>query len=194
MAFAQTFSIGVIGGGALTNDFIAQTVDFTSLSPTLPAYPIRAYSTSKGYVAGGTLRVFLAASFAVEADVLYREMHFAQATVLPNGTLATVSPATVVTWEYPVLAEYRFKQLGLNLRPMLQLGPSFRWSGNVNGTSPSMHGITAGVGFEFNLRRLNIAPQLRYTRWAPDPLDTGASPRTKPDQLELLVGISWGRR
>jgi hypothetical protein len=101
--------------------------------------------------------------------------------------LNSVSPSPVVTWEFPVLAKYRFSLAIMS--PFIEAGPSFRASGNLNGTSPSKGGLTVGVGVEKQVWRMRITPQVRYTRWT---RDTGGDPVTKPDQIEFLVGFSAG--
>ena len=45
---------------------------------------------------------------SVEVDGLYHPLSYTFAGIEPNGTLNSVSPATVVTWEFPALAKYRF--------------------------------------------------------------------------------------
>jgi hypothetical protein len=107
-------------------------------------------------------------------DALYRALHF------------TDSPGTVVTWQFPVLAKYRFSLGSMN--PFIEVGPSFRTQGNLNGTDPSNYGATAGLGVEFHVRSLKIAPTLRYTRWAPDGNQFGVL--TNPNRVEALLGIS----
>jgi hypothetical protein len=75
------------------------------------------------------------------------------------------------------------------VKPFVEAGPSFRSSGNLNGTLPSKEGVAAGVGVEAHVWKLRIAPQVRYLRWARDGV-TVLSPPTVPDQVEFLVGIS----
>jgi hypothetical protein len=178
-AFAQRLSFGVVGGGSLTNDFVDQTIE-----------SIRTYSTGKDYVVGPMIAVGLPAAFSIEVDALYRSTNFTSALVLPNGALGSVSPATVITWEIPVLAQYKFKS-GLPIRPLLELGPSFRASGNNNGSSPSNYGITAGAGLEAHFWKLKVAPQLRYIRWAADHVPLPWAARTRQDQWEVLVSLSF---
>jgi hypothetical protein len=129
----------------------------------------------------------------LEVDGLYRPLGYTFAGIEPNGTLSSVSPNTVVTWEFPVLAKYRFAFRGVT--PFVEAGPSFRTTGNLNSANPSHSGVTAGVGVEMHVHRLNIAPAVRYTRWAEDPPH---SVQTIPNQLEFLVGFSrateWNER
>jgi hypothetical protein len=73
-------------------------------------------------------------------------------------------------------------------RHFVEIGPSFRSSGNLNGTVPSSYGGTFGLGIEAHARKLKLAPVLRYTHWAGEGL---YEPHTKRNQMELLVGLSF---
>lgn len=182
-ALAQQVSLGVVAGGSLTESF--QTMNVPTGSSALPFD--RFYSPSKDWIIGGMIELQLPLHFSIEADGLYRKLHFTTAGVEPNGSLNGVSPSPVVTWEFPVLTKYRFQWS--KLRPFVELGPSFRTAGNLNGTNPSHYGITAGIGADIHLPYLDIAPTLRYTRWSADGL-SAAHPNTNPDQVELLVAVS----
>src|SRR5262249_52775206 len=149
-----------------------------------PPAPVIAYSTPKRWIAGGTVEARLPFHFSIEVDALYHELEFTQAAVLPNGTLNSVSPAPVVTWEFPLLVKYR-----LSIRtvtPFIEAGPVFRTAGNLNGTDPSNYGVAAGLGVGGHIWRIGVAPQFRYLRWARDPshrFPTSAS--TVSDQVEF---------
>jgi hypothetical protein len=179
VASGQPLSFGVIGGAGLTQDFQNQRVGNTI-----------AYSTPKRWIAGGMVEVRLPLHLSVEVDGLYHELEFTNAFIEPNGTPNSVSPAPVVTWEFPLLAKYRFS-LPL-VKPFVEAGPSFRTAGNLNSTSPSSHGFTAGMGVEAHVLKLRIAPQVRYTRWARDRRSPYSfAPSTVPDQAEFLVAFSY---
>src|ERR1700722_5449404 len=182
-AFAQRLSFGLLGGASLTQDFQNNISDFGGTAP------VTNYSTPKRYIVGGLLEVRLPFNLSVEAEGLFHELEYTSATI-ENGTPFSVSPAPVVTWEFPILAKYRFA-LPI-LRPFIEAGPSFRTSGNLNSTSPSNHGFAAGLGVEAKLWKLKLAPQLRYIRWARDSRMAGfGAPFTKPDQVEFLVSLSF---
>ena len=123
--------------------------------------------------------------FSLEADALYRELHVAAASVGPNGSLDGASPFSVETFEFPVLAKYRFG--GGRVKPFLEAGPSFRATGNLN-FFPSHDGASAGFGFETYWRSFKIAPVMRYTRWAQD--ETLSRPVSQLNQVELLAEVS----
>jgi hypothetical protein len=178
--FAQRFSLGIVGGGSLTNDFVDQTVE-----------SIRTYSTAKDYIVGPMFAVALPNSLSIEIDALYRPTNFTFAVVFPDGRLGSVSPSTVITWEVPVLAQYKFKGSARPIRPLVEVGPSFRASGNLNGSSPAIYGVSAGAGMAVHFWKLRVTPQLRYTHWAADHVDIPWAARTKQDQLELLVSVSF---
>ena len=178
--FAQNLSLGISAGAGLTGDFPHEFFPGSSVFPG-----ITDYSTPKRYIVGAMLELGLPSHFSVEVDALYRPLGYTFAGVEPNGTLNSVSPATVVTWEFPVLAKYRLSIGGV--RPFLEAGPSFRATGNLNSANPSHDGITAGLGVGMRVRGVNIAPVLRYTRWASD---YPHSYHSVMDQVELLVGFS----
>jgi hypothetical protein len=124
---------------------------------------------------------------ALEIDGLYRPMNFTFTIAPPNEPPNNnVSPSTIVTWEFPVLTKYRFQPRGVS--PFVEIGPSFRSSGNLNGTAPSSYGGTFGLGIEAHARKLKLAPVLRYTHRAGE---GRYEPHTKRNQMELLVGVSF---
>ena len=131
-ALGQRLSAGVVGGASLTQDFQDRSVA-----------GILAYSTPKRWIAGGMVEVWLPFHLSVELDGLYHELEFTRAGIEPSGTLNSVSPAPVVTWEFPVLAKYRFSLPVV--KPFIEAGPCFRCAGNLNGASPSNHGLAAGL-------------------------------------------------
>jgi hypothetical protein len=182
------FLFGVIGGVALTDAFDHETTGFIIGPNGIEPMRSRSYSTLKDYAIGPMVEVGLPGSgLSVEIDALYRPMNLTMAGVRPDGSLHSISPATVVTWQFPALAKYRFGSR--SVKPFIEAGPSFRVSGNLNDASPSTYGGTAGLGVEAQLGKLRIGPVARYTHWAADPDYVGS--RTKRNQVELLVGLSF---
>jgi hypothetical protein len=184
-AFAQPISFGVVGGAGLTQDFQNQIL------PGSPGFePISLYSTPKRWIAGAMIEVRLPKHLSVELDGLYHELEYTIAGVNPNGTLNSVSPSPVVTWELPVLAKYRFSSPPV-VKPFVEAGPAFRSPGNLNGTQPSNYGFAAGGGVEARAWKLKIAPQVRYLHWTADSSHSYFAPSTVSDQVELLVTLSY---
>jgi len=182
------YSFGVIGGVALTDAFGHESTGFIIGPNGIEPRRSRSYSTLKDYVIGPMMDVGLPyCGLSVEIDALYRPMNLTMAGVRPDGSLHSISPATVVTWEFPALAKYRFGSR--SVKPFVEAGPSFRVSGNLNDASPSTCGGTGGFGVEAQLGKLRIGPVIRYTHWAADAESAGS--RTKRNQVELLVGLSF---
>ena len=192
-AFGQRWSFGIAGGASLTDDFRNAAIGtYLSEAGVLVSVVHRFYSTSKDYIVGPMVELRLPLHLSVEVEGLYRPLNYTSAAVSPDGSLVGVSPATVVTWEFPVLAKYRFPLRPA--QPFIELGPSFRSSGNLNNAEPSNHGFTAGVGVEGHLvGRLKVTPVVRYTRWGRDGefARHTVSPLTIRDQMEFLVGFSF---
>lgn len=181
----QTLEYGVLGGGSLTDAFHSQTVP--TGSATLPFD--RFYSSSTDWILGASAEFHIKRYLSLEVNGLYRKLHFVTAAVEPGGSLNSVSPSPVITWEFPVLAKYRFRWRGV--QPFVEGGPSFRTAGNLNGTDPSHYGGTAGAGLDVHVGILNISPVLRYTRWSADSIRS-AQPNSDRNQLEFLVEVSHG--
>src|SRR5215471_14635927 len=118
-AFAQPISFGVVGGASLTGDFQNKSIVLDNGNALL------AYSTPKRWIAGGKAEARLPFHLSFEVDALYHELEFTQAGLeKSNGTLNSVSPAPVVTWEFPVLLKYQF-HFPL-VKPFMDAGPAFR--------------------------------------------------------------------
>ncbi len=181
LASAQTFSFGVVGGASLTPDF---KNSFTYEPPPGPGV-LTDYSDSERYIVGGMFELQFPKDWSIEVDGLFHPLRFEFGTILPNGTLIGGSPSPVITWEFPVLAKYRFRWGAWS--PFLEAGPSFRTAGNLNGSNPSHYGLAAGAGAETRLGRFRIAPEVRYIRWAEDRNSLG--PFTSSDQVELLTSF-----
>ena len=119
--------------------------------------------------------------WGVEADVIYHPL-----------VLSERARATVLTWELPILAKYRF---GLGpVRPILFAGPSFRLSGNRNSTKPSGVGLAAGAGIEIRRGRFSVSPTIRYVRWTKDDPTPPFPGLIKQNQIQALLAISFGGR
>jgi len=135
-----------------------------------------------GYLAGASGQLELHEGLALEVDAIYKPLH--------NSYL------TVLSWDFPVLAKYHVAKLGP--APFLEVGPSFRAAGNLNGYNPSHFGVTAGAGAEIHKGWALLSTALRYTRWAkdgpPDYLPPGGQSdylRTNVNAVELILGVGF---
>ena len=156
-------SVGFIGGSTFTGGFPARD----------------GYAGRTTRMAGIALAYQPTRNWAVEANVLYHPL-----------ILSERARATVLTWEIPFLARYRFG--GGKVRPFLAAGPSFRASGNRNNTNPSITGFTTGGGVEFRRGRWSVEPMLRYVRWGRDSGTQYAAAFSNPNQIHALLSIRFG--
>jgi hypothetical protein len=143
------------------------------------------------YLAGLTAQLDVLRAVAVEVNAIYKPMR--AGSNAPN----VQTPFSVVTWQFPVLAKYRWTA-GNTWRPFAEAGPSFRLAGNLNGYNPSHYGVTFGGGIERRSHGLRLSPALRYTRWAKDAyryqLPAGVHvdySRTNANAVELIFGVSF---
>ncbi len=194
-------TVGVKGGFPLTGAFKDRTYQqtITVVNPSVPTpaitIPIRTYSDSKNFLIGPTIEVRLPLGFAVEADALYRPLSLSVLTGTAPGfggfLLGTpASSSHYASWEFPVLAKYRFPLPFL--KPYLEAGPSFRAISSRFPQHLSDKGVTAGIGVEAKLPHFSLAPELRYTHWGSDSgYPTSAfHPVSNQNQLEFLIGLA----
>ena len=187
-AQGQTFSAGVVAGVSLTSGFPNETIVIPGPTALHTSYSSRAGN----YLVGGLFEIRLPWNLAVEADGIYRPLNFKASTssVAQSASLNN----TVLSWEFPMVLKRRFPIAafsGLRLAPLVEVGPSFRASGNRNDTALSTYGVTAGAGVEMRAGRARLAPTLRYTRWASDSVARPGIPRSTRNQAEFLVGFSF---
>jgi hypothetical protein len=173
---AQPVSFGFVGGASLLADFQYRAAGDVSID-----------STPKGGIVGAMFEVRLPLALSIEGDGLYHPLGFTNVVTQRDGTIQSVSKHPVVTWEFPVFAQYRFT-LSL-VKPLIELGPTFRLSADRNGSSPSNHGVAIGAGIETRAWRLKIAPVIRYLRWAEDQNVGTLAPFTTPNQVEAALGV-----
>jgi hypothetical protein len=168
-AFGSRFSAGVLVGLGLGDDL------------QVPSSTQRSESNSA--IAGILLEFALHGPLSLEADGIYRPLHAHELGTVEGGLRWAV-----LTWEFPVLAKYKFPSTRAG-RLFVELGPSFRLDGNFNGPMPSHYGVTAGAGLEAHYRKLKISPALRYTRWAPPRSPRGGG--TFLNQVQPVVALSF---
>lgn len=169
---AQHLRIGVVAGAPVTVDYpvltspayVVPLPDGSTLN--VPAFS--AQSLPRTLIGGPVLGWQFNDTFSIEGSAIYRRLR-----------IELLGPT--VTWQFPVMAKYRFPVAALT--PFLEVGPSFRTTGNRN-TEPSHFGVSAGGGFDWQWGAMRISPTLRYTRWARDRQFTHPS---KQDQVEALV-------
>lgn len=175
-------SFGIKGGVPLTDGL-------QNVTEPIPNGIVNTFSASKDYAIGPMVQLRLPFHLAVEADALYRPINVTGSPTVPGE--AASYKGDDGSWEFPIVAQYRF---GWPLvKPYVEAGPSFRATSAIPLSRLSSDGVALGVGVDFHLLILHIAPEIRYTRWAGDSAPTTATEyvRSKQNQVEFLVGLMF---
>ena len=187
---AQEFRIGFVGGTRITSNYVTRT----DVSPGDTVNPPNIFTVDNGprsFIGGLSLEALISSRFSIEGNVLHRDL-WAETiyTLNPGSAAASTTTEQFVagtTWEFPVLFKYT---MGANRwRPFVDGGVSFRSLERTGAPGPSRHGFTGGAGIAIEFGRIQLAPQLRYTRWAQG--ESNGYYDVKRDQLEFLTGISY---
>ena len=153
--FGSHISLGIVAGATMTPDFrsvtLSQTFAFTD-----------SYSSRPGaFLLGPMVEVGIARKIYFEGEAIHQPMlstsHFGF-----NGYLYPADTQSINSWTFPLLGKYKFSMHGM--KAFVEAGASFR-VGATQLTGSSGDGVTAGVGIETHVRRLAIAPSVRYTHW-----------------------------
>jgi len=188
---AQAVSIGVAGGGRATDDVSAGGID-----------------ESKRYVFGPKIEVGLPWNFAAEFDALNHRNGY---SVSDYGFTDTERASS---WEFPILLKYRiplhrirpFAEAGVAPRTIAGTIDTQSYYINAMGTmvtSQSTHptnwsasfGVVIGGGVRFDIGRLSLSPEVRYTHWTSTPIvdggNNGPVAYSAQEQLEVLMCVGW---
>jgi len=164
---------------------------------------------TRRFTAGPAVNITLWRGLGLETGAMYKRFNQQAGQVRvsgsPGGPLQMETlpySATGHSWEFPILAQYRFGSR--NVRPFLESGVSFnRLSGvfapfrislvspqpavyKPEGQSESRTGFVLGGGVEFKLPLGRLSAGLRYTRY-------GAAWEWLPhaNSADLLIGFSF---
>jgi hypothetical protein len=193
-AFGHKLSLGVEAGLALTdglrrhNEIATNILEVDPITGVLtPVDKTSVLNSNRtNPVIGGVIEYGVSKNLSVEFSGLYRPLNASDVSTYSNG-ITRERRFTVLTWEFPLVGKYKLPVL--NSKPFLELGPSFRAAGNLNGATPSHLGIAAGAGIELPQRGVRIVPTLRFTRWAADHNRSGME--TNSNQVELVFGLRF---
>ena len=193
---AQTLSVGVLGGGSLLT-------------------PIVYSDDSHRYIVGPSVEVRLPRGFAVEADALYQRVgtNFTYASILSGTNLVPFNAYTTSggsravgnVWQFPLTGKYYFNRSS-KFQPFVGLGPELRTTGwhtdssavivsgpsttPISSSSSSESrsngmGAVALVGMRFQIGRLKLSPEFRFTRWSRQQGSLGTN------EAGLMLGIHF---
>ncbi len=199
--FSQPFSAGLKAGMPLT-DFI----------DVVSAQNISASTTTNRYIVGPTAELRLPFGLGVEVDALYRHFSYNSSSVISTiaGNLTNID-TTSGSWEFPILAKYRFK--GKIIHPYVSAGVAWDTLSGLTQTVTSVinnvtkttstsspaelantttRGFVLGGGVDIKALVIHIAPEIRYTRWgARQFIDPIGLINSNQNQAEFLVGITF---
>jgi hypothetical protein len=193
---AQSLTLGVIGGGRITDDV------------SCCATP-----ESKRYLVGPTIELGLPLNLAVEVDALYNR----QGYQIPFSNVGNSGLQTerANDWQFPILLKY--KVAVPTARPFFEVGFAPRTiSGTITNAGVSVNattgqqtpfsnsaptswsssvGVVAGGGVQFGLGRLRVSTELRYTYWPNTSINVtfsnGPSFQSNQQQFDVLASIGW---
>lgn len=195
-ACSQPITAGVKLGVPLTDFF--STVQ--NVSTSIP----------NRYIAGLTVELRLPFGLGVEADALYRRLHYQDTISNPlNGI--TTDRTTANSWEFPLLVKYRFPSK--IVRPFVDAGIAFDTLSGLTDTvtqtiaptpttsrttsNPSSlqhnttKGFVIGGGVDIHAIVIHISPEIRYTRWGSTHFNLDNVLHSNQNQAEFLLGITF---
>jgi outer membrane protein with beta-barrel domain len=157
-------------------------VPFTDAFQNQP-YPTVASLTasSNSYTLGPFVEVRLPLHLSIEADALYRGLHFTNLT----------GSASTGVWDFPIVAKYKF--LKGPVRPYIEGGLDFSHLSDVKNfvvaNNSSNFGVALGAGVEVHALVVRISPEVRYTG---DALKSFSGiVNSNRNQLAFLIGIGF---
>jgi hypothetical protein len=202
--FAQHVSVGIKGGVPLTDVVESESSVLFFQAET------------KRYTIGPVVDIGLPLGFGIEVGAMYKRFNQKSITITTTGFIFTPEESFPIqqnanisavghSWEFPVAFQYHFfKSL---IRPYVEGGVSFNHLSNVYifdnvfpivgpRTLPFTIGPTRGsfsrvggligMGLDFNLHVIHVAPGLRYTHYG----DTRSwLPAT--NAVDFLLGLTF---
>jgi len=200
--FAQTVEVGAVGGVPLTHVFTADTLNPNGafglcgecgVQHTLP------------YVVGPAIQIHLWRPLYLDAQGLYSRADYTFISTSVTGSTGIIhafSRSGVDRWEVPILLKIQLKPWRL-VHPFAAAGVSFQHGqqfvffppgphGEVDINTDSAIGATFAAGASFGSRWVRPSIEVRYTRWAEQPLVTAPTTVTaKRDEAQFLAGLMF---
>jgi hypothetical protein len=168
---------------------------------------------SKRYVVGPAAELGLPLGLAVEVDALYHRNGY----LIGFGNFAgsVIESERSNSWEFPLLLKYKLPVP--MVKPFVEVGVAPRTiSGTISDTGFSVDfttgqrtpfsrssktdwsgsvGVVVGGGVQFQVGRLRLSPQVRYTHWTSTPINVsfgdGPTYYSTQEQADVLIGIGW---
>ncbi|HWE50730.1 MAG TPA: hypothetical protein VG273_13120 [Bryobacteraceae bacterium] len=166
--YAQSLSVGLLGGGFLTE-------------------AISSFPNTRNFTVGPALQVNLPALFRIEVDALYRPAYYAVELFNPlDGSPIPLNKSTN-QWQFPFLLQYRFKTPVL--KPFLEAGVSFDHTSGVSSVlgSRSHASVVLGAGVDVKIPFVRLSGELRYSHAG----SADFAALSNLNQAEVLVGVHF---
>ncbi len=190
---SSRIALGVVAGMTLIHDVPTSASPFLAGIPAGSSGGVRVYESEAGtsyisgsyvFLMGPALEAALPKRIYLELNAVYHPIDVSERNVLADGSNLgpQESGREGNTWEFPVLARYKFRPG--RLRPFAEAGPSFR----LPTEHSSIAGVSAGGGVEVRMRALRIAPGVRFTHWGPQG-SHGPSTDIVVNQIEFLTAF-----
>lgn len=200
-ACSQPFSAGVRVGVPLT-DFISTVQGVSSSVPNR-------------FIGGVTAELRLPFGLGIEVDALYRRLHYQDTVAIrvgdfPGGSGVMTDRTTANSWEFPILAKYRFP--ARIVRPYVDAGVAFDTLSGLTDTvsqlapaplstkttstpvalqNNSTKGFVLGAGVDIHAIVIHLSPEIRYTRWGSPHFNLSGVLSSNQNQAEFLLGITF---
>ena len=220
---AQTVSLGVMGGIPVTEAFEPANLQLPLPLGGQTTYTSRAKQYTVGPAVEVSLPLGLA--LEVDALYKRLDYNFSTRLSTPSsGTRAEEDHNIVSRWDLPLLLKYKARRL-LSLAPYFSGGLNTNYIVNTTQVSRSnfcflpgcsltllppvkrritpaelryrsAEGVVIAAGFEFHVRYVRLASELRYTRWAHENFHEAIRTsgfRSNLDQTEVLVTLRPSR-
>ncbi len=180
---AGLFSLGIKGGVPFNDAFKAATDQ-----------NIHYVTNTTRYTVGPTLELNLPFGLGLEADLLYRRLHYTAST----DTFSRLTTANA--WDLPLLVKFHFAPGPI--RPYVSVGPTFRGLTNIGEriegfgtTTPSELKDRFNTGFTLSggLELVHhLSGEVRYTRWGWENFRSlNGLFQSNPDQFDFRVGLRF---
>ena len=202
-AYSQRFTFGVKVAGQITNTF------------TYPFIPGNAHDDRVLF--GPTAEIRLPHAVSIEMDALYkRRLSYSShccVSRVPVFTIDETIDETTHAWELPLMLKWHlpvqhipiFASAGFSARNVAGIMHTYGTAQTLSPPAPAVsidtrtshgdlvnpwtYGPVVSAGFDFYTGIVHLQPELRYTRWNDSPFVFF----TKPDAVEVLVGIAVGK-
>jgi hypothetical protein len=182
----RLLNFGIIGGVPLQRILRYQPNQYEGLFSLVNRHD----DNSLPIVVGPTVTLNITKYIGFEGAALYRPIRLNELYVASYPPTSGLSSPTITRgswWEFPLLGKVRFP--GKAIVPFTKIGivpHSERGYFQITSTT----GFALGGGMEWNVSRIRISPELRYSHWEPSGINNNYGWSAAPNRIDLLVGFT----